>query len=360
MSTAVGEVHLALCRKYPAWIRILEHLPGINLTWDELTAQRTYYPEYHQWSFYHTETPSRLHSTLAALAARPWSDLDEYFHLNKFCTYFGRYNRSIDPAINMGVHANKYPLHSRLMHYFTPPVQSAMTVLHRRHFVGKFDSLERAAEDFSELGCWEPLWEILHAGYETPGWYQEPQITELEDMLEEGLVAIAAALRNVITLVPEAVGTDVGAWRRQLAEIPVEPAMRLFDGAKFSRLMKGRLRFYANAPAYFDSTWLIQNEVGRIGHSFFRVPFRVFWRLLTDEVVEDPTDILDRLKGDILTEADVAAARAFHRLTSSRCEEGQERQRALAVADVFDDFYAALAKISELVRTDQLAGKHHL
>ena len=32
----------------------------------------------------------------------------------------------------MGVHENKYPLHSRLMHYFAPPVHSAMFILNRR------------------------------------------------------------------------------------------------------------------------------------------------------------------------------------------------------------------------------------
>ncbi|MCM8765165.1 MAG: hypothetical protein NC830_07405, partial [Candidatus Omnitrophica bacterium] len=34
MSMVVGQVHLDLCRDFPQWIRILEHLPGINLTWE--------------------------------------------------------------------------------------------------------------------------------------------------------------------------------------------------------------------------------------------------------------------------------------------------------------------------------------
>ena len=54
MSTAVADAHLMLCRKYPAWARNLEHLPGVNLTLGELATERSYYPEYQQWSFYHS------------------------------------------------------------------------------------------------------------------------------------------------------------------------------------------------------------------------------------------------------------------------------------------------------------------
>ena len=37
-SKNIGEVHLAICNSHPRWARILEHLPGINLTWKEFTG----------------------------------------------------------------------------------------------------------------------------------------------------------------------------------------------------------------------------------------------------------------------------------------------------------------------------------
>ena len=37
MSAAVGEGHLNLCERHPHWARNMEHLPGINLTWAELS-----------------------------------------------------------------------------------------------------------------------------------------------------------------------------------------------------------------------------------------------------------------------------------------------------------------------------------
>ena len=55
MSTSIGEAHLALCQKPSCWARNLEHLPGINLVWSELTSEKTYYPEYEHSSFYYRD-----------------------------------------------------------------------------------------------------------------------------------------------------------------------------------------------------------------------------------------------------------------------------------------------------------------
>ncbi|OHB80363.1 MAG: hypothetical protein A2V98_04735 [Planctomycetes bacterium RBG_16_64_12] len=345
MSTAVGGTHLALCRKCPAWARKLEHLPGINLTWQELLAERTYYPEYQQWSFYDCEVPGQAGAVSERLGRRGLDAKDELFHLKRFCTYFGRYNRTIDPAINMGVQANKYPLHSRLMHYFTPPLHSAMFLLENRPFVGKFEALEMAAARFAELECWDHLWEILAADYMTPKWYEEPYLTELEDALEDGLAAIRDALRDVITLVPRKAGIDVTAWKKALARAPADPVAEILDNARFSRMMKGRLQFYADAPPHFDTTWLIRNELGRIGQSFFVNPFRVFWKTVSGQMVDDPLTILPELRGGLLSSEEVEAVERFHRLTVRPCAEGKEKEAARAIAGVFDGFFHALSKI---------------
>jgi hypothetical protein len=225
-----------------------------------------------------------------------------------------------------------------------------MFLLHRRSFVGKYEALEVAAGRFEQLRCWDLIWEILNANYETPKWYEEPYLSELEDALEEALVAIAAALREVITLVPREAGVDVAAWKRALAEVRIDPAMHIFDSAKFSRLMKGRLHFYANAPPHFDYTWLIRNELGRIGHNFLVVPLGSYWNILTGEKMEDPAAVVQQLRGGLLTDAEADAATEYHRLTSGPRKEGNERRDALDVVEVFDGFFSALAKISDAVR----------
>jgi hypothetical protein len=349
MSSAVGEAHLALCQKYPAWARNLEHLPGVNLTWSELTAERSYYPEFQQWTYYHTEHPHKISAALDQLGQRPWDIKDEYFHLKKFCLYFGRYDRSIDPPINLAVYANKYPLHSRLMHYFSPPVLSAVCLLEKRNFAGKMEAFEWCARLFPQLGCWDMVNEILHANYETPRWFAEPDVTELEDALEAALRVLARAVRDNITLVPPQAGLDISAWKRALQQTPIDPALAIFDNAKFARLMKGRLWFYVRAPAHFATAWLIQNELRRIGQHFFRAPFQTYWQIRTGQPVENPADILDELREDLLSQAEIDATREFDRLTSAPASPGQETDLAAAIVSVFDDFFRALHKLSQAV-----------
>ncbi|HZP83841.1 MAG TPA: hypothetical protein VFB21_19530 [Chthonomonadaceae bacterium] len=344
MSSAMGALNLDLCRRYPQWVRTLEHPPGANLTWSELTAPRTYWPEVHHWTFYHAEPPHRVREAVQTYAARAWDSADELFYLNKFCAYYGRYDRGIDPAINLGVHAERYPLHSRILHYFSAPVHAAVCLLERRHFVGKREGLAAAERLFPGLRCWSLVREILEAEYRTPQWYAEPYLTELDDALETTLREMAARVGEVVTLVPR--GADVAEWKRALPRVPTDPARIVFDFYKFARLMKGRIWFYLHAPDSFDSTWLIQNELGRIGGYFFRQPFRIYWQVKTGEAVEDPLTILDALRGDPLTDADIAAAREYARLTPGHWEPGTERAAASAVVAVFDDFFRALTKIN--------------
>ena len=354
MSSAVGEAHLNICRKFPGWIRNLEHLPGINITWQELTSEQTYYPEYGQWMFYRTEHPEKLGAALEYLRNRAWDIKDEYFFLKKFCLYFGRYDRSIDPGCNMFPHENKYGLHSRLMHYFSPPIQSAMCLLHRSHIAGKFDAIELAQRRFPDLACWVPITEILHANYETPQWTTEPGLTRLEDMLEDALKEIAMALRDAISLVPRDVGTDVQRWKEALSAAPIDPSLHVFENIRFSRLMKGRLRFYARAPDYFDPAWPIENELARIGDNFLRTPLRIYWETRTGDGMadrfSDTTAAIDELRREILSDAETDAALEFARLTAGPFDRSQNRQAALAVAAVFDDFYKAISKLARAIR----------
>ncbi|MDD5597490.1 MAG: hypothetical protein PHV82_06070 [Victivallaceae bacterium] len=346
MSMAIGRAHHYLCQRFPEWARNLEHLPGINLTWNEFTSEENYYPEYRQWSFYHTREPGRLSAALEKLDERNWSEKDEYHFLKKFCLYYGRYNRSIDPPVNLGPHANKYPLHSRIMHYFEPPVQAAVILLRKEIMTGKFESLESAGKLFPEFKCWELIREILHANYEIPKWYGEPYLTELEDAMEYALQEILKELGNSVSLIPRTDGADIGLWRKALERTEIDPGLKIFENAKFSRLMKGRLWFYANAPGHFDSTWLIENELLRMNKSYIKAPFPTYWKEKTGEDTEDVNRIFGELAGNVLTEKEVASLKEFNKLTPGYWEKGKEKNTALKIVEIFDDVFRSLVKIS--------------
>lgn len=359
MSMAVGQVHLDLCEKYPEWARILEHLPGINLTWDELTDEFTYYPEYRQWSFYHCSKPSLLKQAKEKLARRQWDIKDEYFHLKKFLLYYGPYDRDIDPGVNLGSYENKYPLHSRLMHYFTPPVQSAVSILKRQPIRGKMETLKLAHEMFPETNIFNEVIDIVQKNYETPGLYKDPALSKLEIRLFDGLKLVASRLAPKITILPkilspegrgkgEGVNTNLEDWKKFLKKVPIDPSLVIFDNAKFARLMKGRLYFYTHVPSHFDSIWCIQIELGRIGNNFFRVPFRIFWEITHGERIENPADIVPQLAPEILDEEEVRCTLAFDKLTRMEYH-GREVEIARKIVDIFDGFFHGLYKISEKV-----------
>jgi len=348
MSTAVGAVHLDLCRRFPHWVRHLEHLPGINLTWTELTDDRMYYPEYPLWTFYRTEDTARLAATERYFRERTWEERDEYYHLKKFCLYYGRYNRQIDPPINLGAFEGKYPLHSRFMHYFAPPLQAAVSLLLRRPVAGKLEAL-RLAGEMLPTPVFAEMEAAIQRHYEVPELYTEPALTRLEDRLEQMLETLRQEIAPRLTLIHDAGHKGMPEWKKALRDVPVSPAMQAIDGARFSRLMKGRLQFFAAAPAHFDSDLLIECELRRLRQSFFEAPYRAYWEVIAGEKVADPAVLLPRLCPDLLTPEELRCTQEFVRLLPGRWESGQQKAIALELAAVFDGFFSGVTKVTRCV-----------
>lgn len=348
MSTEVGEAHLHLCRKRPQWARILEHLPGINLTWEELGDSRTYYPEYRQWTMYRFEDADEWERCDRTLSSRPWTDTDEYYFLKKFLTYYGPYDREIDPAINLGPYESKYPLHSRFMHYFAPPVQAAMSIIEGTPLRGKLDSLRRAAKAFPNLAAFDRLFEAISRHYEIPDWYEEPMLTRIETELHEALQVLARTLSGSLTLVN---GSDPATWRQDLNRVPVSMAVAFFDSTRFARLFKGRLRFYLGAPRHFEQLWCVQNELARAGQMFLRRPLAIYHEAVRGTSQNNTERLIAELPADIASAGEKKSLTKFADLTPGTWAAGAELQIAEQIAQVFDDVFRVLARIGRLVRS---------
>ncbi|NQU12379.1 hypothetical protein HQ590_16410, partial [bacterium] len=240
---------------------------------------------------------------------------------------------------------NKYALHSRFMHYFCPPLQAALGLLRRRPVVGKMETVRLAVEMFPDP-VYREMRDAVEGHYEVPALYDEPALTRLEDRLEQALERLRQAIAPTLNLIPDAAGSEINDWKAALTRLPVSPAMRVIDAARFSRLMKGRLWFYADPPAHFDSVWPIENELLRLRRSFFAVPFGVYWEVVAGEKVQDPATILPRLCPDPLTAEELRCTQAFVRLLPGRWEPGRQHQIARELADVFDGFFHGLAKVT--------------
>lgn len=349
MSMAIGNVHLEALLRRPDWARILEHLPGINLTWNELLEEQNYYPEYHQWTFYGSTNQLQLQKALSKLKSRPWDIKDEFYNLNRFLTFYGPYNRTIDPGVNVGMYQNKYALHSRFMHYFTPAVQSAVSILEQRTVRGKLESLRLAAKMFPSRTLFEVIIESAMKSYEVPELYGEPAFTKLETEMFDTLKFLSQQLVDRITTVDKPEKTDVTQWKASLNRITIDPSVIVFDTTKFARQMKGRLYFYLNSPASFETEWLFREQIDFV-RNFFRVPFRVYWNLMSREQVDNPADILDALPTGIFTSEEIDASRHISKLTASESKIGTCKETARKIFEVYDGFFYAIFKISEEVK----------
>ena len=344
MSLAVGAVHTQLARAEPPWARILEHLPGINLTSAEATSLVMYYPEIHQWTFY----PTSLQATApieAHLRSVPWSVRDELFHLKKIAIYYGPYQRGIDPPVNLGRWETKYPLHSRLMHYFAPPVQSAVSLATRRTVRGKLESLRMAREIFPQPQVIDMVLDTVARHYEVPHLYDDPDLEQLERVLEGYLQTAWALLAGCVSLVEVDPGDSCDDLRRKTAAVSYDPADAVFPSLWFARFLKGRLLFYARSIPWFDSEWLIRNELGRMVAIFYRTPLVAYGQIRFSEKLA-PEEVLGRLRGSLLDGDVCDGVKVLVGLVNAPLAPGQERQRATEVAAAFDPIHMMIVALS--------------
>lgn len=345
MSLAVGQVHTMMCREFPHWARNLEHLPGVNLTVGEVTDDRLFYPEFAQWRFYEGD-PSTIANIEQNLARRQWSSRDEHHHLKKFALFYGPYLRGIDPPVNLGAWESKYPLHSRFMHYFSPPVQAAVSLVLKRNVRGKFEALKLARELFEQPKTIDRLFQAVDRHYEMPSWYQEPALGELERELERYLQRVWAKLAGHVSLVCPRDGDDAAQVRQKVGAVASDPVQAFFESAKFCRLLKGRLLFYAQDIPHFDSAWLIRNELGRAAANFYIRPLTIYGKVKFGAELS-PHEVLQRLQGPVLSADQVAGMQRFADVAAEKIHPGYERAQAMKVAEGFEVVPVVLGKLSE-------------
>jgi hypothetical protein len=344
MSSEVGRVHFDLAREHREWARILEHLPGVNLRWSELLDPSGYYPEFSQWSLYRG-AEFRLAKARRSIEGHDWSRLDERYHWKKIAYYYGPYDREIDPPINLGSYENKYPLHSRLMHYLAPAVQSAVALLEKKTRPGKLGALRKAHDLFPERRTIALVLDLIDRHYEAPEYLTEPGLTKLDRALEAYLSGVVDVLLKdqagivcprdpTVRELKAAVGSLEGA-------VSASP---LFEQVKFARLMGGRLWFYGQEIPWFDSLPLIRLELGRLRGLFFETPLRGWARWVLGRE-GTPEEALSFLEGDVLERDQVEACRRFAALACPVSAVDELRPRALEIAAIFPPFLHALENL---------------
>lgn len=356
MAMAVAQVHFELARERKTWARNLEHLPGVNLTWGEMLDPEGYYPEFSQWTFYHGPE-ERLDAVSRRLDKRPWDALDHEYHWKKIAIYYGPYNRTIDPPINLGVFENKYPLHSRLLHYMAPPIHSAVCLMRRKTTPGKLDAFCRALDLFPRRATMEKLLDLVARHYEAPELLREPGLTELERELDAYLADVVNTLLDSPAAIPCERSPSVVQLKQAVKALASPPSRaRIFEGVKFARLMKGRLWFYAQELAWFDSVPLIQNELSRMRANFVEEPLSLFAAMAWGQPAS-ASEVLERMERErILHREQAGVVRGFMALADPKTPTADCRRRALELVEIYEPFLEALEAVVRAVPRNPPAG----
>jgi hypothetical protein len=348
ISREVGRVHTEICREKPGRARILEHLPGINLKWSETLDPLCYYPEFHQWNVYSAPGEQSERFT-RSLASRPWDSRDEIFNLKKFALYFTPYDRGIDPPINLHEFESKYPLHSRFMHYFCPPLQSLVSLRLGRVVRGKIDSFLQARELFPDSDVIDRVLDAIESHYEIPEWYEEPELSRIEDELYRYLGEAWRVTVPDVTVIDAAASDGSVELKAKLVKVSGGVLERFFDGAKFCRLMMGRLLFYSEEIPHFDSLWLIRHELGRDRKMFYENTFATFALIAWGEVMS-PDDALERCRGEFLTPREILDVRAFADSFGKPYDPMSIKRFAVDVARTMGPFQVVMEKLGSVGR----------
>lgn len=348
MSMEVGRVHLELARERKEWARNLEHLPGVNLKWEELFDPRQFFTEFCQWTFYHGGE-SNLNAARSYASNREWTDSDAAYHWKKIAIYYGPYNRTIDRPINLGPYENKYSLHSRLMHYMAPPVHSAVCLMERKTEPGKREAFRRARRLFPEPETIDLALDLIDRHYEEPRYLTEPGVTELDALLDRHLTEVVNVLLDHYPLECPRNATVSQVKQATRALGGGVTFAQMFENVKFARLMKGRLWFYGQEVLWFDSPWLIRNELNRIRANFLETPVRLFVKLVHgQDVAADRA--LEIVAGEVFDARQIDACRVFARVARPECPDGELKRRALEIADIFDPFFCAMEHLVTAAR----------
>jgi len=350
MSTAVGQVHLELAQERPQWARNLEHLPGVNLRWNELLDPAFYFTEFSQWSFYHGDA-TRLEAARNYVASHVWDVADERYHWKKIAIYYGPYNRTIDPPVNLGPYEPKYPLHSRLMHYLAPPVHAAVCLIQKQTTPGKLDAFRQALELFPRRNTMELVLELIDRHYEAEQYLSDPGMTELDNELDNYLTDVVNTLLEAGVPFDCPRNASVNQLKQAVRSLGDAGSLAaLFENIKFARLMKGRLWFYGQEILWFDSLFLIRNELNRIRANFYETPLRLFAKLVYHEDTS-AEGALELLRGDVFSDSEIEACRRFAAMAGPECPEHELKQRARQIADIFDPFLLAIDSLMETAKS---------
>jgi len=350
LDEVVSGVHMQLCLEYPRWARILEHTPGIAVTWDELYDPRLYNPETRMWCP-HLGDVEAFEAFERHLACIPWQQCDEYFYLKKFAYYFSPYQRGIDPAINLGIFEPEYAWHSRAMHYFVPAIQAAIAVIKRKAIRGKLDVVRLWKDMLPNETIFDEIIEMTSKQYAFGGLTNDQALRLFENRLFDVLCTIKELVFEAADIVRLAPEDDIDKLRAQLKSSPPDPLMVLFNGIRFGRIRKSRYVFYTESPEFFASDRLLEGEfVNWTREVLVRAVLQAYGRLRCGKSDARLEEIIEAICPNVIDNRQADILRTMYEVSFDQYEPGKVRELINKIVPLWADYYLILEMLLQDAR----------
>lgn len=345
LDEAIGAVHTRLCHDHPHWARMLEHPPGVVLTWSELQDPRLYNPESRLWRACRGDV-ERFGQYLDTFPPDQWQPEDERFALGRFADYYGRYQQDLDPPTNLGEREAEYAWHSRAMHYFAPAIQAGVCVIDRRVVRGKLPALRRASQILDGQEIFAEIQEWVERHYQTPDLTNRRALHRFEDRMVNALREIRPLVFEAATIVDLNVDDRIETLRQRLSQIPEDPLKVLFNAIRYARCRKGRLAFYLEAPAHFDARRLIDGDLAKMSRHVLAGGLSAYAQIKRGKSGGDSRvtvdEIIDSICPSLITRREADLLRTVWNQLRSRLQPGGGIEAARRIVTIWNDVHLIL------------------
>lgn len=344
MSGATVNLHLNLVATNPDLQRLLEHLPGVILSEQELYNPNS--PDYEcgHWNFYHrTQHDVRI-------PFLDWSDDLEEYHYSRLLDYFRRepfFCRAVNSSDPFGI---GYRFHVRTLRYFAIIALSAVSIIERGTVLGKIQAMRRVCTYFPDSSILADLLESVRLGYSCIK--SEKGLALLNSLLYrlESLLLLESTRRLSYQ-------RGIQLQRRQslrhqvraaLVTRPINHKIRFLQTYRYARLMSARLKFYVLAPESYQSAPLIREILPVISRNFCQYCIEDFSVLYLRKRVEWPFT-MDLFKDLSRNRIQYQALLHLHKLSSAEIPPDQEREHAALVVPLLTQGSEALEQMAQLL-----------
>lgn len=340
-----AEVQLELMRERPEWSRKLEHTPGTCVSSDELLDEALYESEMHTWNYYWGD-PELYLRFQQYLSRKPWDERDEYYQLKRWLMFWGRYDRNLDPIINVAKPLEfKYTLHSRCMHYFVPALQAALGLLPRKPVHGKRETLYRWLEVYPRERVLHEVAEAMDRQYNVRLFKDPNELDGFDDRLFAFLRKLAPQVLDAVTIVNLDGRRTMDHLKAKLKEYPRHPVQAIFHAVRVFRIRKGRYYCYLRAPEYFETNIMIPREVTLLGKYTVDGLWKTYARLRWGRDDLSVDEILQRLHPGFLSREELDVALEIKRDFGTKMDCEEATRFMIWAQDTFPIYYLVLERV---------------